>query len=149
MHMGGGGWHGHGGRGLDSLSEDEALGKVYDHKVVSRFANYVKPYKRLSIISILSMLIYTATTVSVPYIVKIAIDDYIANNNLIGLNWIAMLFLCNIVLNFAANYIYLVALAKVNQAVLYKLRTNMFQHIQKLRCFLIFRESYFFKKSMF
>lgn len=132
MHMGGGGWHGHGGRGLDSLSEDEALGKVYDHKVVSRFANYVKPYKRLSIISILSMLIYTATTVSVPYIVKIAIDDYIANNNLIGLNWIAMLFLCNIVLNFAANYIYLVALAKVNQAVLYKLRTNMFQHIQKL-----------------
>ena len=130
MHMGGGGWHG--GRGLDSLSEDEALGRVYDHKVVRRFANYVKPYKRLSIISILSMLIYTVTTVSVPYIVKIAIDDYITSSNFIGLNWIALLFLVNMLLNFGANYIYLVALAKVNQAILYQLRTNMFQHIQKL-----------------
>jgi len=130
MHMGGGGWHG--GRGLDSLSEDEALGRVYDHKVVMRFANYVKPYKRLSIISILSMLIYTVTTVSVPYMVKIAIDDYITSSNFIGLNWIALLFLVNMLLNFGANYIYLVALAKVNQAILYQLRTNMFQHIQKL-----------------
>ena len=51
MHM-----HGHAYLGRD---DEELLIKVYDHQVVRRLMKYALPYWKLSILSGITMLIYT------------------------------------------------------------------------------------------
>ena len=57
--------------------EEEALGKAYDYRLMKRLMKYAKPYKWLILISILLLLIITASELAQPYLIKIAIDDHI------------------------------------------------------------------------
>ena len=120
--MGGGG----------GLSEDEDLGKAYNHRVVMRLARYISPYKGYALISFFAMLLYTLTIVAAPWIIKYGIDSFVEEGNLSGLNWVALFFLANAFLNWGSNYIQMLSMAKVGQGVLYDLRTGMFAHLQKL-----------------
>jgi ATP-binding cassette subfamily B protein len=84
------------------------------------------------------MLLYIGTQISVPLLVGLAINQYIGDEGLSvaekisGLNTIAILFAVVAVLNLAGNFFHLRGLAKVNMSVLYKLRTDMHAHLQRL-----------------
>ncbi|MBM3945967.1 MAG: ABC transporter ATP-binding protein [SAR202 cluster bacterium] len=142
---GGGGWHGGGmggggfmarggmarGRLGEYLDEDE-LGRPYNHKVVTRLLGYLRPHPRRVSVSIVALLVYTATQVASPWIVGFGINRVLQHMEF-GVIFLPLaLFAANYVVNFAANYVHLVALARVGQSVLYALRTEMFAHIQKL-----------------
>ncbi len=132
MRVGG---HGH-GRMRGSIEEnDERRGKLYDHKVVRRFASYVRPNRKTAAISLVSMLVYTFTTVGQPWIIKLAVDSLInvyQEKTLGNLVFIVGLFSLNAFVNFLANYVYVVSLSKVSQQILFSLRTQMFNHLQNL-----------------
>lgn len=135
MHWGG---HGHGfhGRMRGALEEDDdEIGKAYDHRVVTRFLEYIAPQGRLFLISLGTMLIYTVTTVAQPWLIKLAIDSVLhgfERGDTGDLTWIITLFLGNAVINFVFHYIYLVTLARMGQKVLLMLRIQLFRHLQKL-----------------
>ncbi len=118
--------------GLPADLEDESFGKAYNHKVVIRFIGYIMPYKKLVAIAFAAMLIYTATNVAVPWIIKVGIDSYIAADDFSGLKWIFAIFIGNILLFRAANFAWEVSLAYAGQNLLNKLRADMFAHLQKL-----------------
>ena len=135
MHWGG---HGHGfhGRMRGALEEDDdEVGKAYDHRVVTRFLEYIYPQGRLFLVSLVTMLIYTVTTVAQPWLIKLAIDSVLhafERGDTGDLTWITTLFLGNAVINFVFHYIYLVTLARMGQKVLLMLRIQLFRHLQKL-----------------
>ncbi len=55
--------------------DEEALGKVYDSRLMKRLIRYAKPYKWFIIISIILLLFITAFELAQPYLIKVAIDD--------------------------------------------------------------------------
>jgi ATP-binding cassette subfamily B protein len=123
---------------LSLVLEDMEFGKVYDQSVIRRLFAYVRPHWKLTLISMLAMFLYIGTQISVPLLVGMAINQYIGGEDLSvaerisGLNKIAMLFAVVVVLNLAGNFFHLRGLAKVNMSVLYKLRTDMHAHLQRL-----------------
>ena len=113
-------------------ADEEVFGKVYDQRVVSRIIPYILPYKHLAGVATVAMLIYTGTMVAVPWIIKIGIDGFIAEGDFSGLTWVFALFIGIALVNWGANYVQQMAMAKVSQGTLYDLRRVMFSHLQKL-----------------
>ncbi len=123
-----------GGRPSSSLgsSDDVVFGKPYDSRVVSRLARYFVPYKVVLPLTIASTLLYTFTIVVNPYLIGIAEDNYIVASNLSGLNMIVLLFIGNALLNWASYYIQIRAEASLGQSILLNLRSQLFDHLQRL-----------------
>jgi ATP-binding cassette subfamily B multidrug efflux pump len=57
--------------------EEKQLGKPYDVKLLGRLYPYTKPYKLLLLSSIVLIVLITLLDLSLPYVTKIAIDQYI------------------------------------------------------------------------
>ena len=128
MHgMGGGGW-----RRMAHGQEDEEEGQLYDHQVVIRLMGYLRPHRKRLALTILAMLGYTGTVVAIPRLVGLIIDGYIVEEDLSGLNVIALIFIAVAALQLLTNYVHLRIMALVGQRVLYTLRLDLFKHIQRL-----------------
>jgi len=139
MMMGGGGGGGmfHGppgsGRGIgDRILDEDAFGKAYDHRVVTRFLPYILPHKLLVTVATLSMLALTGSLVAGPWIIKLGIDGFIETRDLAGLSLVVGLFLLNAAVTFAAGYAQEVTIGMLGQRVLFRLRGDMFRHLQKM-----------------
>ena len=136
MHGGfGGGGIGGGtrpGMGRMALDQEDEGGQIYDHKVVVRLMEYMMPHWRLILLTIGAMLVYTATVVAMPWLVKQAIDGYIGEGDLGGLNRIGALFIAIAAIQFGANYVQLRSMAYVGVKVLLTLRMRLFRHIHRL-----------------
>ena len=63
--------------------EEEALGKGYDGRLMKRLLLYARPYWLIILACIILLLIVTATELARPYLIKIAIDDYITPGPLV------------------------------------------------------------------
>jgi len=130
MHGGGGGW-GHGG-GRHGMDHDEALGAAYHHRVVSRLAAYTTPYRRPLLLALVCTLVYSASHAAGPRIIGLAIDGFIATGDVAGLSAVTAVFLGNGAIILASQAGQSLALAWVGQRVLHHLRTDLFNHLQKL-----------------
>ena len=123
---------------LSLVLEDTEFGKVYDQAVVFRLAGYLKPHWKMTLVSLVAMLVYIGTQVAVPVLIKYAIDGFLKAEGLstaervVGLHRVGLIFAGVVVLNLAGNFIHLRGLARVNMAVLYKLRSDMHAHLQRL-----------------
>ena len=133
--MGGSGM-GHGGSSRSSMiqgmEDEKVFGTVYDPRVMRRMIPYLAPYKLLTAVSIVSMLLFTVSQVAVPRLIGIAIDDYVTAGDFAGLTWVVAFFIGNAFLNWGSNYAQQLAMAKVGQGLLYSLRRDMFRHCQRL-----------------
>ncbi|HLG31941.1 MAG TPA: ABC transporter ATP-binding protein [Ignavibacteriaceae bacterium] len=116
----------------DYRSEDEILGKAYDSKLMRRLLGYVKPYKHFVIFAILLNIFVAALGPIRPYLTKIAIDDYIVNSDYDGLILIGILLFGSLLLQAVIQYFLTYFTQYLGQKVLYDLRTQIFNHIQKL-----------------
>ena len=112
-------------------ADEEVFGSAYDQRVILRLLPYVKPFMKLVIISGISMLIFTFTLVAVPWIIAWGIDDFIIPGDIDGLLWVFVLFLGVALLNWATNYVQQSAMQRVGQGVLWRLRRDLFGHVQK------------------
>ena len=123
---------------LSLVLEDMEFGQVYDRGIILRLAGYLRPHWKMTLISALAMLLYIGTQISVPLLVGLAINQYIKGGDLSiaekisGLDRIGIFFAGVVVLNLVGNFFHLRGLARVNMSVLYKLRTDMHAHLQRL-----------------
>ena len=121
-------WGGMGQGGLD----DDDRGQIYNHEVIKRLFPYFKSRMGLFILSMAMMLVYTSTLVLIPWLIGYTIDNYVLSGDMSGLNRIGLVLIGVITANLIGNYLYMRLLGKISQEVLYKLRTDMFDHLQKL-----------------
>ena len=126
-----------GGRAFGTYSarrghiDEEVFGSVYDQRVILRLLPYIWPFKGLVIIATISMLIYTGTQVAIPWMIGLAIDDYIFVGDFAGLTWIFGIFIAIAATNWLTNFTQQFSMEKVGQGVLYNLRRDVFGHVQK------------------
>ena len=88
----------------DYTTEDEVLGKAYDSKLMQRLLQYIKPYKKYVISAILLNIIVASLGPLRPYLMKIAIDKYIAHRDFHGLFVISMLLLVSLLFQSVIQY---------------------------------------------
>ncbi|MCI0610108.1 MAG: ABC transporter ATP-binding protein/permease [Anaerolineae bacterium] len=111
---------------------EELLDKGYDPKVARGILQFVKPYAARMFFALTLMIIVTASAVSWPYFVKLAIDEGITKNDPIALRNICLTFLAVSIIQLVTNFFRVRIMSRVGQHVLYDVRTAMFDHLQKL-----------------
>jgi ATP-binding cassette subfamily B protein len=116
----------------DYKGEEEILGKAYDAKLMKRLLGYVKPYKHFVIFAILLNIVVAALGPIRPYLTKIAVDDYIAHSDYQGLFIISLILFGSLILQAVIQYFLTYFTQYLGQKTLYDLRTQIFNHIQKL-----------------
>jgi len=116
----------------DYKSEEEILGKAYDAKLMKRLLSYIKPYKNYVIFAILLNVVVAALGPIRPYLTKIAVDDYIANSDYNGLLIISLALFGSLLFQAVIQYFLTYFTQYLGQKTLFDLRTQIFNHIQKL-----------------
>src|SRR4030042_584020 len=134
MHGGGGGFHAHGPGGPPGhggFDSDDVLGKVYDSRVIGKLPKYLAPVKGWISLGAGGMLVRTLATLASPYLVGLA-TDRILNGDISGLGIIVILYVVMSLLTWGGQYLENVFLAYAGQSIIYRLRTEMFDHLQRL-----------------
>lgn len=121
-------------KGLVVLSEDEDLdtNRPMDRKLLKRILTYLKPYRWQVVWMWLTALVAIGAALTLPYLLKIGIDNYISKHDLLGLTKIA-LFYAGVAL---IQYLSMLAQGKImirfGQSAIFDLRRDLFEHIQGL-----------------
>jgi ATP-binding cassette, subfamily B, bacterial len=98
-------------------------------------ANLARPYARQIALAVLLITIRSAAYLSLPYLVKLGIDDGIrpgAHGNLNALVEIVGLLLVALLVNALANYAFLRLSGRIGADILFDLRRMLFAHVQEL-----------------
>lgn len=112
--------------------DDEILGKAYDSKLMKRLLGFVKPYKKYVVIAIIMNVVVAALGPLRPYLIKIAIDDYIVNSNYNGLVAISAILFVVLMFQAIVQYFLTYYTQLMGQNIIYDLRIKLFAHVQKL-----------------
>lgn len=117
---------------MSDFKEEDDLGKAFDARLLKRLLKYAKPYIGLISLCFVLLFLITITDLARPYLIKIAIDDYMANSDKQGLQNISLLFLATIIGGFIFNYIQIYLLNYTGQKIIYSMRQELFSHIQRM-----------------
>lgn len=117
---------------MTDIHEEEVLGKAYDNKLMMRLLAYLKPYKVYVALTVFLLLLSAIAQLAGPYLTKIAIDDYIAENNYGGLRYICIIYLLVLVFEFVLRFAQEYMVNWIGQKAMYDMRSEFFAHIQKL-----------------
>jgi ATP-binding cassette subfamily B protein len=115
-----------------SYHEEEVLGKAYDSRLMARLLAYLSPYKIAVSTAFVLILLISALKLVGPYLTKIAIDEYIANGDLAGLNRIAILYLLALLGQFVLSYCQVYVMNLTGQRIMFDMRREIFSHLQRL-----------------
>jgi ATP-binding cassette subfamily B multidrug efflux pump len=116
---------------IEGFGEGEE-GRAFDRRVVVRMLAYLRPHGRRMALAFALMLAASALTLAAPYLVKVAIDQPIAQGDAQGLARIALLTAGAFVGLYLATSGQQYLLSWVGQRVLATLRDELFRHLQDL-----------------
>jgi ATP-binding cassette subfamily B protein len=111
--------------------DDEVLGKAYDARLILRLLTYLRPYWFLVGLALLFLAGYTGSQLLGPYLVKVAIDRYIAARDLAGLDRVATLYLGAVILGFLFQFAQSYTTQYVGQRVMHDIRRQLFGHLER------------------
>jgi len=121
-----------GPRGALERFSGDTEGRAFDSHVVTRMLAYLRPHRQYMILGTLLMLVATVLTLLTPYLLKVAIDQYITQGDAAGLNrlalWISGAFILTYLTTAGQSYV----LSWVGQRVLATMRSQLFHHLQQL-----------------
>src|SRR5438874_2667414 len=112
--------------------EEEVLGKAYDARLMRRLLRHLLPYSRQVAISFGAIIVGSAAQLAQPYLMKVAIDRYIANGQLAPLDRLAALYLVILIVAFAADYGQTWTMQLTGQRLMFDLRMEVYGHLQRL-----------------
>ena len=115
-----------------SFHEEEVLGKAYDARLMRRLLAYLWPHKWYVIGALLALIGDAVTQLAPPYLVKIAIDQYIAQGDLPGLNNIAIVYLAVLIASFSLEYAQTYMMQMIGQRIMFDMRMQVYTHLQRL-----------------
>lgn len=116
---------------LASFDEDEGA-SGFDWSLLRLFGPYIRPYRLASLASAVLMILYTATNLAIPYLIGVAIDNYITHHNLTGLSYTMIALLLVNVVMWQSQYWQVWAMSWAGQQMLSKLSSDMYAHLQHL-----------------
>ncbi|MFO7711772.1 MAG: ABC transporter ATP-binding protein [Dehalococcoidia bacterium] len=126
----GGGQH-RGGQLSGTFDSDQVMGKAYDSRIAGRLLRYLGPVKSDLGVGAIGMVLRTLTTIAVPYLAGLAVDR-VELGDLAGLDTIVIVAAAVVMVGWGGRYLEELFLGFVGQKILYRMRTEMFDHLQKL-----------------
>ncbi len=126
--------------------EDDVVGKAYDSRLMRRLLRYLSPYKLQAAISALAIVIKSGSDVFGPYLVKVAVDTYLAPTAgkhswlsrhlspvpITGVTEIGGLYLGALVLSFLLEFVQTYLMQWTGQKIMFDLRAQIFRHLQRM-----------------
>ena len=116
----------------DDFQDEEVLGKAYDARLMKRLLRYLRPYRWQVSGAILLLIAWSFLQVVGPWLTQIALDDAIPAGDTSLLARLAAVFLAAHVAAFFLQYIQTVLTTWLGQRVMYDLRTEIFEKLQRL-----------------
>jgi ATP-binding cassette subfamily B protein len=113
-------------------SEHDPILKLTDTQFIQRMLYYAKPYRYYLILAVIAMLLYSLTGIAQPYLLKIAIDRYIAARDIPGLDNVAVIYAAVLCGEFVLFYCQTWLLQLTGQKIIFALRQTVFQHLQNM-----------------
>ena len=111
---------------------EESEGRVFDRRITLRLLAFLRPHWQRMVAAFVLMLIASGLSLAAPYLVKVAIDEYITQGDASGLGgialWTSVVFLGLYAVTAGQQYL----LSWVGQRVLATLRAGLFRHLQEL-----------------
>ena len=115
-----------------SFHEEEVLGKAYDARLMRRLLEYLRPHKWFVVGALVALIGDAVTQLAPPYLVKIAIDQYIAQGDLAGINQIGLAYLAVLVASFSLEYGQTYMMQMIGQRIMFDMRMQIYAHLQRL-----------------
>src|SRR5882757_10029762 len=112
--------------------DDEILGKAYDARLMRRLAHYLRPYWQQVALSFAAIIVGAASQLAQPYLMKVAIDRYIATGQLAPLDRLAALYFVILIVAFAADYLQTWTMQLTGQKLMFDVRMEVYAHLQRL-----------------
>ncbi len=113
-------------------SKEDRRGQIYNPHVVSRMLAFLGPYKKQLAQAFIAMLGVSSMTLLTPYLLKIAIDQYITLGDKPGLIRISLFTAAAFMGLFIASAAQQYLLSWVGQCMLADLRSALFKRLQEL-----------------
>lgn len=110
----------------------DVTGKVFDWEISRMLLSYLKPHRLALAESLLWMLVGSGLALLTPFLIKQAIDSYIAQRNYVGLAWTASAILVCYALSFLIDWRRRILMNTVGNKVLNTMRGELFRHYQVL-----------------
>lgn len=112
--------------------EEDMFGWVFERNIVLRIWEFVLPYKRQLMISIIAVLVFTGTQIAIPLIISYAIDNGLTAGTAgqSALRGAMIAFAIAIGLNYGSAWVQESVVGKAAENVLFDIRTAMFSHLQ-------------------
>jgi ATP-binding cassette subfamily B protein len=114
------------------MQDEDVLGKAYDSRLMRRLLGYLRPYRRVVFAAFLLILFYAGLEIVDPLLTMVAIDWYIATQDVGGLALVAVGYVLVIVVKFGAEFIQAFMLQRTGQRIMFDMRTQIFRHLQNL-----------------
>ena len=123
---------GHGRRFDLDYEEERYTRKISDRALMARLLRYLLKYKRRFIITVVALVVVSLTGLLPPYLLKVAIDNYIKNSDLTGLTVISIILVGVYLVNWVSNYQRTYQMSWMGQNMVNDLRKQLFSHLQEL-----------------
>ncbi|RAP32396.1 antibiotic ABC transporter ATP-binding protein [Candidatus Marinamargulisbacteria bacterium SCGC AG-414-C22] len=102
---------------------------IKDKRYLKNYWVYLKKYQKALNIGLLLIPIVSLLHIIQPYLIKLAIDDYIVVGNMNGLNTIIIMFAAAIIFDFTAKTIQMYIFQYIGQKTVMDIRKDLFIHI--------------------
>src|SRR5438270_1986803 len=127
--------------------EEEILGKAYDSRLMRRLLTCLRPYRWQVAIAIASIILKSFCDVLGPYLVKVAVDRYLAPvgnatsglwggwlspRPLHGIAQISAIYFGLLILTFVFEFLQTYFMQWTGQKVMFDLRSQIFRHLQRM-----------------
>lgn len=116
----------------NTTRQDEDLKKLSNYEMGVRLFSYLKNYKLKIFLVLVLLIIVMVVNIVNPFLLKVAIDSNIKNNDVKGLLTLGALMVIINFLAMIASRIRMIKMAAVTNDILLKIRHDLYTHIQKL-----------------
>lgn len=115
--------------------EEGRVGKVSDFRIWQRILGYCRPHALGLICSIVFSLLITFATLSLPRLMQLGIDNFIAASELDaavrfdGIGHLTLIYGGAVLVAFVAGFTQVVLLEYIGQSIMHRLRNDLYQHL--------------------
>lgn len=117
---------------MADFRQEEPLGKANDWRLFLRLWQFARPYRYAIFFSTSLLLAVSLLALAQPYLIKVAIDNYITVGRYEGLSSLVFLFLLVLLGEFLLKYVQAYLIQRTGQRITYELRVRLFSHLQGL-----------------
>jgi len=119
-------------RALEREDDEEHVRKIPDRVLIARLAQYVLKHKGRLTIAVTAVLVVSLSGLVPPYLLKVAIDNYIVQGDLTGLTFIAIILVAVYIINWFSDYERTYQISWLGQNMVNDIRMKLFSHLQDL-----------------